>query len=354
VSEEEMELTAEQVAQVVNGEVVGDPGRTISGIADLSSAASEDLACAPPRTQPETLQDCEAGIFLLRERIEGCAGTMVICENTALGFSKLLEIFARERLRHPKGVSPEASIDPTASIGREVAIGACAVISAGVEIGDDTIIYPGVYLGPNCRVGRSTIVYANVSLHQDTIVGSNCIIHYGCVIGADGFGFTQHAGKHVKRQHIGSVRIGNDVELGALTTIDRGMLDETVIEDGFKCDDHVHIGHNCHIGEHSLLTAGCLVGGSTKFGKGVMVAADCVFRDHISVGDGARIGACSALSSDAEPNAILLGAPARPMRHQMRIIASTDKLPEMARRLRELENKVENMASQLPLDREDS
>lgn len=342
-----MELTAEQIAQMVGGTVVGNPATTVTGVSELELAGERDLACPPPRTGADALSECAAGVLLVQGAVEGCDSTMVVCENAQMAFNLVLEAFAGARYHHPKGVSPRAEIADSAKLGSNVAVGALAFVGEGTEVGDGTIIYPGAYVGPNCRIGRNTLIYANVSIHEDTIIGDNCIIHYGCAIGADGFGFTQHGGRHVKRHHLGSVEIGSDVELGALTTVDRGMLGATVIGDGFKCDDHVHIGHNCHIGEHSLLTAGCLVGGSTRFGKGVMVAADCVFRDHITVGDGVRVGACSALSGDAEPNQILLGAPARPMKHQMRIIASTDKLPEMARRLRELEARVQELTEQL-------
>jgi UDP-3-O-[3-hydroxymyristoyl] glucosamine N-acyltransferase len=296
---------------------------------------------------PDTAATTDAAILVAEERPEGYDGTLVSCSDAKLALVRLLEAFARDRYEPPAGISPQALVAEDATLGADVAVGAHAVISSGATIADGAIIYPGVYIGPRCRVGARTIIYANCSLHDETVVGQDCIIHYGCAVGADGFGFYQQEGRHLKRHHLGTVQMGDRVELGALTTIDRGMLGATVIEDGFKCDDHVHIGHNCHIGPDCLLTAGCLVGGSTTFGGHVMAAADCVFKDHLHVGEGTRVAARSALAHDADPGSVLLGAPAREFRHQVRVYAATDKLPEMSRKVRRLEKKVEELTAAL-------
>jgi UDP-3-O-[3-hydroxymyristoyl] glucosamine N-acyltransferase len=341
-----MELTAQEIARIVDGELSGDPNKAVNGISNLEHATDSDVACLTGGDR-EAAARSQAGVLVAKKRPDGHDGTFIACENVELALVKLLEQFARDRYTPPRGISPRAEISEDARVGTGVAIASFAVVSQGAVIGDDVTIYPGVYIGPNCRIGARTTIHANCSLHDETVVGEDCILHYGCAIGADGFGFLQHEGRHLKRHHLGTVEIGSDVELGALTTIDRGMLGPTVIEDGFKCDDHVHIGHNCHIGPHSLLTAGCLVGGSTRFGAHVMAAADCVFKDHIEVGEGTRVAARSALAHGADPGSILLGAPARDFRHQMRIYAAEDKLPEMSRKVRELEKKVQQLTAAL-------
>jgi UDP-3-O-[3-hydroxymyristoyl] glucosamine N-acyltransferase len=341
-----MELTAQEIAGIIGGTVSGNPEQRVTGISDLERATESHVACLTGKSDTPAA-DTAAGILVAARQPEGYEGTLVTCEDAEMALVLLLEQFARDRYTPPGGISPRAEISEDATLGSDVSVGAHAVVSAGAELGDQVTIYPGVYIGPNCRIGARTIIYANCSLHEETTIGADCILHYGCAIGADGFGFLQHEGRHVKRHHLGTVEIGDDVELGALTTIDRGMLGPTVIEDGFKCDDHVHIGHNCHIGPHCLLTAGCLVGGSTRFGGHVMAAADCVFKDHLEIGEGARIAARSALAHDADAGSVLLGAPARNFRHQVRIYAAMDKLPDMSRKVRKLEKKIEELTAAL-------
>jgi UDP-3-O-[3-hydroxymyristoyl] glucosamine N-acyltransferase len=344
--EDNMELTAQDIATIVEGNVHGNPREKVTGMADLPDAGPQDVACLTA-ADDEAARATGAGVLVAREQPEGYEGTFVSCPDPSLALVRLLEQFAGDRYTPPVGISPQAVVAQDAEIGRNVAIGASAVICSGARVGDDVTIYPGVYVGPNCRIGRGTVIYANCSLHDDTRVGDDCILHYGCAVGADGFGFHQHEGRHLKRHHLGTVEIGDRVELGALSTVDRGMLGPTVIEEGFKCDNHVHIGHNCRIGPHCLLTAGCLVGGSTELEAHVMAAADCVFKDHIKVAEGTRVAARAALAHDSEPGSVLAGGPAREFRHQMRIYAAIDKLPEMSRKVRKLEKMVEDLTSQL-------
>jgi len=216
---------------------------------------------------------------------------------------------------------------------------------SGAVLGDEVVIYPNCYVGRHCRIGDRTVVHANVSIHDRVSIGADCIIHYNAVIGSEGFGFLQREGANVKLPQVGTVRIGDRVEIGALTTVDRATLDATVIEDGVKVDNHCHIAHNCHIGPDCILAGYAKLAGSVRLGRGVICAEDVGVTDHVTVGDGAILGASAGVPSDVEPGAVVLGTPARPIADQRRIFAIIGRLPEMARRLRRLEKAIEDLTN---------
>ncbi len=214
----------------------------------------------------------------------------------------------------PRGISALASISETAKLGANVSVGPFTSIGADVVIGDYAIIYPNVTIEAGARIGEKTIVYPQVSIYCGSIVGRRCILHSGVVVGADGYGFATHGGRHHKIPQVGIVRIEDDVEIGAGTTIDRAALGETVIGEGTKIDNLVQIGHNVKIGKHCLLVAQVGIAGSTELGDYVVAAGQVGIAGHLKIGKGAQLAAKSAVLDDVADGVKVMGIPAIPFR----------------------------------------
>ncbi len=341
------EFTAAQLAEMVEGRPVGPADVTVSDIRALELAGPGDIAFQRDETQLTEARNCRAGVLIAPAEIDGYPGSLIVCEDPDSAAAIVLEAFAKARYPHPSGISARASVSPSAQIGRDVAVGDCAFVGESSVIEDGAVIYPLVYVGRDCRVGRGTVIYPNTSIHDRTVIGANCIIHHNVAIGSEGFGFARRDQGAVKLSQVGRVRIGDSVEIGALTTVDRAMLEETVIEDGVKIDNHCHIAHNCHIGADSILAGYAKVAGSARLGKGVVMAEDSGVTDHVTVGDGAMLGARTGVSSSVPAGQVVLGYPARPIARQRRVMALTGKLPEMIERVRALERAVEELTRRL-------
>ena len=268
-------------------------------------------------------------------------------ENPKISFFNIVSIF------HPEK-KINSYIHNTAAIGHHVTFGENPVIEANVcigdhvNIGDNVHLMPGVYIGDNVTLGDNTIIKPNVTIIEQSRIGKNVIIHSGTVIGSDGFGFTPNSDKHEKIIHTGFVYVGDHVEIGACNTIDRGTIGTTVIENGVKTDNLVHIAHNVKIGENSLIVAQVGIAGSTKIGKNVIIAGKAGITGHIKIGDNAVVGPYSAVHSDVPENQIVSGIPQMPHSRWRKVVSIISRLPEMRKnlfsfekRLKKLENKTE-------------
>ena len=331
------EYSARKLAEMTGGKLVGPADVTVRSVAPLGAAGPDDVAFLRDARHTAQAAECGAAILVAPGEVPGYAGTTIVCEDAEMAMAAVLDAVAADLRSLPAGISPTAVLSPSATIGADVGIGPRAVVGEGAIIGDGVVLGPGVYVGPYCHVGRNTIIEAHACLHERVVVGADCVIHSGTVVGSRGFGFLQREGRHVPLAHPRTVRIGDRVELGALCTVDRGMLQDTVIEDGCKFDDHCHIAHNVHVGADTVMAAGCKIGGSASIGRGVMLAADCAVKDNITIGDGVQAGGCSAIAQDAEAGAVIWGLPARDIATQRRISAVLPKLPDVLRRLRRLE-----------------
>jgi len=340
-------LRADELAAMVGGRLVGAGGVTVQGVATLEAAGSTDLAFLRNAADRAKAAECGAAVIITPVELEGYAGTQVVCEDAEMGMATVLEVLAGRLFTPPPGISPRANVSASAVLGEGISIGDGAHIGDGTVIGDGAVIYPNAYIGRHCRIGARTIVHANCSIHDSVSIGDDCVIQYNAVIGAEGFGFIQRDGRNVKLHQIGTVVIGNRVEIGALTTVDRAMLDSTVIEHGTKIDNHCHVAHNCHIGPDCIMAGAAKMGGSVRLGRGVILAEDTGISDHVSIGDGAIVGARSGVHTDLKPKEVVLGTPARPIAVQRRIWALTGRLPRMSDRLRALEKKVGELAGHL-------
>jgi UDP-3-O-[3-hydroxymyristoyl] glucosamine N-acyltransferase len=267
---------------------------------------------------------------------DGAPLAFVEVDDPLSAFVALMRHFRGPELVRVPVISTRADVHPTAQVGTDAAIDAFATIGEGTVIGARCRIGSGTVIGCNCRLGDDVILHPRVVLYDGTVLGSRVEIHSGAVIGSDGFGFRFQNGKHVKIPQFGAVEIGDDVEVGAGTTIDRGTFNNTRIGAGTKIDNLVQIGHNCQIGQHNLLVSQVGIAGSATTGDYVVLAGQVGVADHVHIGNRTVIGAQSGLYRNVPDGERMLGSPARPEGEQKRILLCLDKLPEIRRELRQV------------------
>jgi UDP-3-O-[3-hydroxymyristoyl] glucosamine N-acyltransferase len=326
------------LAAPLGGELIGDGEVAIRAVASLHSARSGDLAFLSEARHRAALDATGASAVIVAPA-DRDATTLprIVCADPYLGFAR-----ASALLRPPErvvaGIHPQAVVDAAARVAPSARIDAAAVVDAGAAIGERAWIGAGCWLGPGVHIGAGTRLYAGVRIYGGCELGERVIVHCGAVIGADGFGFANDRGAWVKIPQIGRVRIGNDVEIGANTAIDRGALDDTVIEDGVKLDNLVQIGHNCRIGAHTAV-AGCAgIAGSTTIGRHCMIGGAAMIVGHIGIADRVVVaGGSGVRKSITEPGAYVSGFPAVPDREWRRQVALVHGLDRMNDRLRRLE-----------------
>ena len=227
--------------------------------------------------------------------------------------------------------------------GKDSIIESNVFIGDNVQIGDNVHLMPGVYIGDDVLIGDNTVIKPNVTLMEKTRIGNNVIIHSGSVIGSDGYGFTQDANAHEKIIHTGYVSIGNHVEIGACNTIDRGTLGMTIIGNGVKTDNLVHIAHNVKIGDNTLIVAQVGIAGSTKVGKNVIIAGKAGITGHVTIGDGSIVGPYAGVHSDVPENKIVSGIPHMPHDRWRKVVSIISRLPEMRKNLFSFEKRLKNL-----------
>ena len=288
-------VSIRDIIELVGGRTTAPVDRVISGVATLADAGADQLSFLSNPLYAPQLATTRAGAILVSDDLQGDDARYIRVANPYLAWAKVIERWFVSR-RAPSGISPLASVAPTARLGANVAVGPFTVIGDDVTVGDDTILY------------------ANVSIYPGSVIGRRCIIHSGTVIGADGYGFVVEGGRHRKIPQIGIVRIGDDVEIGAGCTIDRASIGETVIGEGTKIDDQVMIGHGAKVGRHCLLVAQVGIAGSTELGDYVVVAGQSGFSGHLKIGDRVQVAAKSAVLSDVPADTKVMGNPAVPFR----------------------------------------
>ena len=338
--------TAAEIAALVGGRAVGDGGVVISGVAELADAGPRDAASFHNMKYAAEAAASKAGCLLVPPQAKDapCAAkAKVVVEDPQAAFALLLGLVdAARRAELPAGVSPKASVHPSAKLGKGVRVGDFTVIEAGASVGDGATILPQCYLGRDAAIGRDCLLYPQVVVREDCALGDRVIVHSGTVIGADGFGFTtdRKTGKHAKIPQVGRVVIKDDVEIGANVTIDRATLGETVVESGTKIDNLVQIAHNVRVGRDCFVAAQTGIAGSTTAGNNVILAGQTGIAGHLTIGDGAIITAQTGVMGDVPPRTTLFGSPGRPHREAFKLQALYGRLPELAERIRELEKKL--------------
>ncbi|MBE6376690.1 MAG: UDP-3-O-(3-hydroxymyristoyl)glucosamine N-acyltransferase [Lentisphaeria bacterium] len=343
----QISMNAEKIAEIVGGSICGDPARIINGVSGIKDAASDQLSFVGNKKYEDQLNTTNAGIILVCKDLASASTenrTLIVCENVDFAFAKITALFAEEPPAPVIGIHPAAVVDPSAKIGQNVSIGANAVIEAGAEIADNAVIGAVCYIGHDAKIGAGTILYPGVTVMYRCTVGAKCIIHPGVVIGADGFGFIPGPQGLVKVPQTGIVCIGNDVEIGANTTIDRARFGKTVIKDNVKIDDQVMVAHNVVVGESSILVAQCGIAGSSELGRGVILAGQAGVNGHITIGDGCQIAGTSSVVKSLPPGSIALGTPAEPQRDFLGRLALPKKVQKLDAKIKELEAKIKELS----------
>ncbi len=288
--------TLKYLSQYLDANLDGHAGFEISGLASLVSANEQQLALYMGSRYSDQLSKTQAGCILLNE--DSAAeynGNKLIVANPYFSYAKVSELFACKQI-NSSGIHPSAVVADNALIGANVSIGANAVVEENCQILDNSSIGAGSYIGRGVTIGENTTVYANVTIYHQVAIGDDCIFHSGSIIGADGFGFAPSSDGWQKIYQLGSVRIANNVEVGANTTVDRGALDDTIIEDGVKIDNLVQIGHNVKIGAGTAIAATAAIAGSTVIGKRCTVAGCAGIAGHLSIADDVHITGMTLVS----------------------------------------------------------
>ncbi|HID39826.1 MAG TPA: UDP-3-O-(3-hydroxymyristoyl)glucosamine N-acyltransferase, partial [Calditrichaeota bacterium] len=292
------------------------------------------------RKYQQHLQTTQASAILVESKIDDLDIPHIIVKNAYIAFVFLLRLFNPPDDGYIKGQSEHAYIDASAKVAPSACIGPFVYIGPDCSVGEKTTLYPGVVLLKNVTIGRECVLYPNVSIREDCSVGNRVILHNGCVVGSDGFGFAPKGDGYVKIPQLGSVVIEDDVEIGANSTIDRATLGETIIRQGTKLDNLVQIAHNVEVGTNTVIASQTGVAGSTKIGNHVTIAGQVGIVGHITIGDRAILAAQSGISKSVPEKSIMFGTPALPLSKQKRIDVSLRHLPEMVKKIHQLENEI--------------
>jgi UDP-3-O-[3-hydroxymyristoyl] glucosamine N-acyltransferase len=339
-----------ELAERVGGEVVGDGATRIGAVRGLADAGPGDLAFYSNPKYAKQYQSTRAGAVLVRPDEDPRDGgpALIRVKEPYLAFAKISWLYHPPPRGEP-GRAAEAFVHPTAEVEPTARIMPRAYVGPGARVGARTILHPGAHLGEGARVGEDCIVYPNVTVRERCLIGNRVILQPGAVIGSDGFGFAfdpEGEGKgprHFKVPQAGIVRIEDDVEVGACTTIDRATMGETVIGRGTKIDNLVQIAHNVEVGPLCLLVSQAGVAGSSRLGAGVVLAGQVGVIGHITIGDGAIVGAQSGIGRDLQPGERVSGSPAFDHRDWLKSVGSFAKLPDLIREVRQLRRRLDEL-----------
>ena len=336
-----MAVTLAELAKRFHCELRGDAGVEIDGVASLASAGPRSITfVANPAYLPQLAHTKAGAVLLCAADAAGYAGSALITSNPHLSFARILAYLHPEP-RHAPGVHASALVDPGARLAASAAVGALVVIESGAIIGERVYIGPGCHIGGEVHIGDDSRLLGRVTVLKGCRIGKHAVIHPGAVIGSDGFGFARDGVRWEKVRHLGRVIIGDDVEIGANTTIDRGAMDDTIIGDGVKLDNLIQIAHNVQIGEHSALAACVGVAGSAKIGKRCAIGGQAGVLGHLEIADDVQVAATSLVTgSVSTPGMYSSSIPAEPVALWRKNVARLRQLDDVVRRLIKLERKI--------------
>ena len=345
-------LTAGEIAEILDAVVLGDPLRTITGVEVVDRALENDISFVGDAKNLPRVKQSKSKVIIAPTALQGELSaytdrTFLLVPEAETALLSIAGILRPLRARPRIGVSPHAVVDSTAQIGANTNIHPLAVIGRDVVIGHSCEIQSGVVVGDGCVVGDNVTLHANTVLYHDIIIGNHVTIHAACVIGADGFGYRFVNGGHERLPHYGTVRICDDVEIGAGTTIDRAKIGETVIGSGTRIDNQVMIAHNCQVGRHNLLVGQVGLAGSVTTGDFVVCAGQVGIADHVHLGDGAIIGAKAGVHRDMPGGQTYLGSPAGPVAETTRQLMALRRLPEIRDTVKKMEKELEGLRVRL-------
>lgn len=337
-----MKWSLENIADRIGARLKGNGSEIIRGVAPFDLAGTDHLTFAEGPKYLKRLNEISAGAVIVPEDLQGCTKNLLIVDNPKVAFAKVMELF-HPPTPPPSGISPQASVGEGVSFGEDVSIAPLVFIGNNVSIGHRVVVHPGVVIGDDVIIGDDTLIYPNVSVLERCRVGRRVIINAGTVIGGDGFGFAPSDQGHYKIPQVGIVQIDDDVEIGVSNTIDRATLGVTHIHRGVKTDNLVHIAHNVTVGEHTIIVAQVVIGGSATIGKNVIIAGGAAISNHVTVGDRAIIGPRAGIAKPVPEGHIMSGSPEMPHRTWLKVSRILPELPDMRKRILALEKKMKEI-----------
>ena len=334
-----MQKSLTEIVKIVGGELFGDGEVKISGLNSIETAHAGDLTFAD-ENHVDAAKKCAASAVIIPKNFNGeLPQNAIKSSEPKIAFAKLMEIF-KPQIELPEGISSQAYIGKNTKIASTAKIMAFAYVDNGAEISDGAIIYPHVYIGQNAKIGADTIIYSSATVREYCEIGARCVIHSSAVIGADGFGFTTKNDVHTKVPQIGNVVVEDDVEIGAHVGIDRAAMGSTIIGHGTKIDNLVHVGHNCKIGANCLIVAQTGISGSTIVGDNVTFGGQTGTVGHIKIGGHSVYAGRSGITKNMPEGYFGAGFPVQPHNEWLRIQSSIKKIPDLVKKIRQLEDKL--------------
>ncbi len=346
-----MQFTATQIASLISGKIEGNPDVTVSSFGKIDGAETGQLAFLANPKYEEFLYSTQASIIIVNDSQEvqkKVDATLIRVPDAYSAFAIILSAYDKMVTANLTGTQQPCYISETAKIGENVFIGAFTYIGDNVTIGKNVKLFPQVYIGNNAVIDDDSILFPGVKIHHDCIIGKNVTIHAGSVIGADGFGFApQQDGSFKKVPQIGNVVVEDNVEIGANATIDRATIGSTLIKSGAKLDNLIQIAHNVEVGNNTVIAAQSGISGSTKIGNNVMIGGQAGIVGHVQIADGSKINAQSGVSKSIKiPNTAVTGSPAFDYAHALRSQILSRNLPELEKRIKELEQAIERLLNE--------
>lgn len=343
-------ITVEEVAALVGGVVRGEVTTPLLGAAPIRDVKDGEITLADDPKFLSKLEVCPAAAVIVCESFPEVHIPSIVVSDVHEAFSKVVRHFSPEVPPSFSGIHPTACIAESAKLGANCSVGPGAVVGDDVVIGDHCRIDAGSVIETACKIGDRTHVFPRCTFYAKTEIGSDCLIHAGVVLGAYGFGYNSKADGHHLSGQLGNVVVGDRVEIGANSTIDRGTYNSTVIGDGTKIDNLVMIGHNCRLGKNNLLCSQVGVAGSCRTGDGVVLAGQVGIGDHVDIGSGTTLGAKSGVMSNVPENSVYLGAPAVPIRQQMKTYAIIGKIGQWYSKWKDMLKRIEDLEGSLQKD----
>ncbi|PVX52119.1 UDP-3-O-[3-hydroxymyristoyl] glucosamine N-acyltransferase [Balneicella halophila] len=344
-----MEFTAEQIAEALEGTVDGDKNCVVSGVSEIDAGKPKTLTFLANPKYEKYIYTTEASIVLVSNNFtpkESVKTTLLRVKDPYGAMANLLQLYEQSK---PKkiGIEEPSYVSKSATIGKDVYIGAFAYIGDNAIIGDNVKIYPNTYIGDKVSIDNNSELFAGVKIYPHTKIGKGCIIHSGAVIGADGFGFApQKDGTFEKIPQVGHVILEDNVEIGANTCIDRAMLNATTIKQGVKLDNLIQVGHNCTVGENTVIAAQTGIAGSVEIGENCMIGGQVGISGHLKIADKVQIVAQTGISSSLDEGSVVMGSPSMNVSKYYKSYAYFKKLPNLAKEIKELKQKLKDLTSE--------
>ncbi len=342
-----MEFSARQIAELIDGVIVGNPDATINNVSKIEEGKPGTISFLSNPKYTKFIYETKASIVLVNKSFEPekeISATLIKVDDAYVAVAKLMQMYA-ESMPKKSGIEQPSFISESASLGEFPYVGAFAYVGDNVTIGDNVSIYPNVYIGDNVTIGDHTVLYAGVKVYQGCIIGSNCVLHAGSVVGSDGFGFAPgEDGEYTKIPQLGNVVLEDNVEIGANTTIDRATMGSTIIHKGVKLDNLVQIAHNVEVGDNTVIAAITGIAGSSKVGKNCMFGGHAGVAGHLNIADGVKLGAFTGVSKNVtQKDLFMRGIPAQDARLYGRSFVNFKQLPDIAAQLKELKEEIKKL-----------